>query len=125
MLAAANRLRLRQDFTLVYDRGDRYYGKHLKLRVYNPKIEAQADILDIKVGIVISKKVSKKAVVRNRIRRQIRAIIRSFLPQLNLKLNQNRDSNRIQIVITVVTASTIPSYQELQEDLVSLFSKFI
>ncbi len=130
MLAASNRLRLRKDFTVVYARGDRYYGKYLKLRVYSTKnlesleLKVCSDILDIKVGIVVSKKVSKKAVVRNRIRRQLRAIFRSFLPQLNQQLINQQLNQGLQIVITVVTVSTIPSYKELQEDLINLFSKF-
>jgi ribonuclease P protein component len=110
VLPASNRLRLRRDFTLVYAQGDRHYGKYLKLRVYNTNnLQAQSQL-----GIVVSKKVSKKAPIRNRVRRQIRAIFRGFLPQLKLGL---------QIVITVVTVSSIPSYPELQEDLTKLLNK--
>jgi ribonuclease P protein component len=109
VLSAPNRLRLRRDFTIVYNQGDRHHGKYLKLRVYNTNMQAQSQL-----GIVVSKKVSKKAVTRNRIRRQIRAIFRGFLPQLKLGL---------QIVITVATVSSIPSYPELQEDLTKLLNR--
>ena len=110
MLPVPNRLRRREDFTLVYAKGDRHYGKYLKLRVYNTKnLEAS-----VQVGIVVSKKYSKKAVVRNRIRRQLRAIFRTFLPQLK---------QGFQIVITVVAVSCMPSYLELQEDLTNLLIK--
>jgi ribonuclease P protein component len=107
VLPAANRLRLRQDFTVVYAKGDRYYGNFLKLRIYNThnlKVQTQ-------IGIVVSKKVSKKAVIRNQIRRQLRAIFRAFLPQLKQGL---------QIVVTV---SSISNYHELREDLTSLLFK--
>ncbi|AFY74384.1 ribonuclease P protein component [Synechococcus sp. PCC 7502] len=110
MLPAPNRLRRREDFTTVYSKGDRHYGKYLRLRVYNtnnPEAETQ-------IGIVVSKKFSKKAVIRNLIRRQIRAIFRAFLPQLRQGL---------QIVITVVTVSALPKYLELKEDLTNLLTK--
>lgn len=114
MLTAPNRLRRREDFAIIYAKGDRYHGKYLKLRVYNTKnLEAQ-----VQIGIVVSKKFSKKAVVRNRIRRQLREIFRTFLPQLNQVINQG-----FQIVITVVTVSSIPNYSELQEDLTNLLNK--
>jgi len=110
VLPASNRLRLRQDFAVVYAKGDRYYGKYLKLRVYNTKnLEAQ-----VQVGIVVSKKFSKKAVARNRIKRQLRAIFQAFLPQLKQGL---------QIVITVITVSDLPNYLQLQEDLIYLLTK--
>ena len=109
MLPALNRLRLRRDFTTVYNQGDRHHGKYLKLRVYNINMQAQSQL-----GIVVSKKVSKKAVTRNRIRRQIRAIFRAFLPQLK---------QGFQIVITVVMVSEIPSYLQLQEDLIYLLNR--
>ena len=110
MLPAPNRLRRRQDFTEVYAKGDRHYGKYLKLRVYDTKnLEVQTQ-----VGIVVSKKFSKKAVVRNRIKRQLRAILRAFLPQLK---------QGFQIVITVVTVSNLPNFLELQDDLANLLNR--
>jgi len=110
VLPAPNRLKLRRDFTTVYNQGDRHHGKYLKLRVYS----TNNLLAQVQLGVVISKKVSKKAVIRNRIRRQIRAIFRGFLPQLKQGL---------QIVITVITVPSIPSYPELQEDLTKLLSR--
>jgi ribonuclease P protein component len=67
-----------------------------------------------RIGIVVSKKVSKLAVTRNRFKRQLRAIFRQLLSQLK---------NGLQIVVTVTTVQSKPSYQELWDDLKNLLAK--
>jgi ribonuclease P protein component len=82
VLDPAHRLRKRQDFTTVFQRGGRHQTRHLVLQSYlrTPKV---GDIeAPTRIGISISQKVSKRAVVRNRIKRQLRAICRIFLKQL-------------------------------------------
>jgi len=83
-LPKANRLRHRNEFQAVYQKGGRCSGKYLVLRFLQEILPSEGDktLPPAKIGISISQKVSKKAVVRNRIKRQIRAIIRSLLPQL-------------------------------------------
>ena len=78
MLDSAHRLRKRQDFTTVYQRGSRYQTSHLILRSYQ-RVEGEAPT---RIGISISQKVSKRAVVRNQIKRQLRAICRLLLNKL-------------------------------------------
>jgi len=83
-LPKANRLRHRNEFQAVYQRGGRCSGKYLVLRFLQEILpsEGNGTLPPTKIGISISQKVSKKAVVRNRIKRQLRAIVREVLPQL-------------------------------------------
>jgi ribonuclease P protein component len=109
VLPNQNRLRRREDFAKVYAKGDRYRGNYLSLRVLfdsNPPLT--------RIGIVVSKKVSKLAVTRNRFKRQLRAIFRQLLSQLK---------SGLQIVVTVTTVQSKPSYQELWDDLKNLLAR--
>ena len=109
MLPNQNRLRRREDFAKVYANGDRYRGTYLNLKIL---FDSNAEFTQI--GIVVSKKVSKLAVTRNRFKRQLRAIFRQLLSQLK---------NGLQIVVTVTTVQSKPSYQELWDDLKNLLAK--
>jgi ribonuclease P protein component len=97
-LPRANRLRRRQDFSTVYQRGSRRRSKHLTLLTLKQKQLRQVnscskDVVETpaspqpqiptRIGISISQKVSKRAVVRNRIKRQIRAALRQLLPEIS------------------------------------------
>ncbi len=103
-----HRLKRRDDFGRLYQKGDRFKSKYLTLRVLKrnktllakPKQAAtsqpQAEPLSptmpsqpvplrtvpTRIGITISLKVDKRSVIRNRIRRQIQAVFRQFLPRL-------------------------------------------
>ena len=82
-LPKAHRLRNRQDYRAVYDRGIRRYSPHLTLVALFS--QAQANLVsnsETMIGVSISKKVSKKAVVRNRIKRQIKSVIRAKLTEM-------------------------------------------
>jgi ribonuclease P protein component len=109
VLPNQNRLRRREDFAKVYAKGDRYRGTYLNLRMF---IDSNDPLT--RIGIVVSKKVSKLAVTRNRFKRQLRAIFRQLLSQLK---------NGLQIVVTVTTVTSKPSYQELWDDLRNLLAK--
>jgi ribonuclease P protein component len=109
VLPNQNRLRRREDFAKVYAKGDRYRGKYLNLRIVCDRNEAFT-----RIGIVVSKKVSKLAVTRNRFKRQLRAIFRQLLSQLK---------DGLQIVVTVTTVQSKPSYQELWDDLKNLLAR--
>jgi ribonuclease P protein component len=110
VLPNQNRLRRREDFAKVYAKGDhRYRGTYLNLRIF---IDSNDPLT--RIGIVVSKKVSKLAVTRNRFKRQLRAIFRQLLSQLK---------NGLQIVVTVTTVQSKPSYQELWDDLKNLLAK--
>jgi len=109
VLPNQNRLRRREDFTKVYAKGDRYRGSYLSLKVL---FDSNATVTQI--GIVVSKKVSKLAVSRNRFKRQLRAIFRQLLSQLK---------SGLQIVVTVTTVQSKPSYQEIWDDLIKLLTR--
>jgi ribonuclease P protein component len=109
VLPNQNRLRRREDFAKVYAKGDRYRGTYLNLRIL-----CDSDEAFIKIGIVVSKKISKLAVTRNRFKRQLRAIFRQLLSQLK---------DGLQIVVTVTTVQSKPSYQELWDDLKNLLAR--
>lgn len=99
-LPQPHRLKRRDDFGRLYQKGSRYKSKHLTLRVLKrnrvlpltskalpaPGLGASTGKslrhLPTRVGISISSKVDKRAVVRNRIRRRIQAAIRQLLPRL-------------------------------------------
>jgi len=79
-LPKVNRLRQRQDFTIVYKRGIRRHGKHMTLRALRSGQPSHS--VATRIGISISQKVSKRAVVRNRIKRRIRSSLRQLLPSM-------------------------------------------
>ena len=90
-LPRVNRLKRRQDFSLVYQQGNRYKSRHLTLRVLRQLSTKSSPLLrspdplspwPIRVGIVVSLKVNKRAVVRNLIRRRLQAAFYHLLPYL-------------------------------------------
>ncbi len=95
-LPRANRLKHREDFNRIYQKGRRFKTDHLTLRVvsrvgvngstFSSKAKPGTS-LPTRIGISISVKVDKRSVVRNRIRRQIQAIFRQFLPYLRPNLD--------------------------------------
>jgi ribonuclease P protein component len=97
-LPKQHRLKRRQDFSSVYQRGTRFKSNHLMLRRLRRSVSAvklnsspqnnpplqhdHAHQQPTRIGISISTKVDKRAVVRNRLRRQIQALVRRHLPNL-------------------------------------------
>jgi ribonuclease P protein component len=81
VLCQLHRLRKRQDFALVYQRGKSFYGVNLFVRVRLTRSEPAAPLSPARFGISVSQKVSKRAVQRNRIKRQLRAACRQLLPR--------------------------------------------
>ncbi len=80
MLPRPNRLTRTRDFELLFAQGRFAGGAFVTLKFwkidpnFEPKRELKAD--DLKIGILVSKKVSKRAVIRNRLKRQVREIVR-------------------------------------------------
>lgn len=128
-LSRANRLKLRRDFDLVYQRGTRQRGKHLTLRLLRQKRSIADRPKQLtqgqpnppggsvqptpRIGISISQKVHKRAVVRNRIKRQLRAVCRQLLP----RLAQGWD-----LVITVHPQALQCDYQQFLQELEQLLT---
>jgi ribonuclease P protein component len=93
-LPKQHRLKRRQDFSLVYQRGTRFKSEHFLLRrlrrsplslsaAQPPAANPAVPPLSTRVGISISTKVDKRAVVRNRLRRRIQALFRQHLATLS------------------------------------------
>jgi len=111
-LPKANRLRHRNQFKAVYQKGERCSGKYLVLlllREVSPN-----DVSPPQVGISISLKVSKKAVVRNRIKRQIRAIMQGLLPQF---------PQGLKLVVIVKPQAQMCQYEDFLRELRELLIK--
>jgi ribonuclease P protein component len=82
-LPQPHRLRRRQDFHAVYQRGKRRQGTYLTIvSLYYPSDDRSSDLPASRFGISIGHKFSKKAVVRNLLKRRIKASIRQLLPQI-------------------------------------------
>jgi ribonuclease P protein component len=81
------RLRRRNDFQQVYQKGRRRTGIHLSVTVL-PKprslngLNQPATLTNTCFGISISKKVSKKAVVRNLVKRRIKGALRQSIDRI-------------------------------------------
>lgn len=103
-LSKEHRLKRRDDFSRVYQKGSRLKSAHLSLRVlkrnFTPtakvKLRIEPGCVDIqseqhtfacslptRIGVSISSKVAKRAVVRNRMRRQIQAIFRHLMSRIS------------------------------------------
>jgi ribonuclease P protein component len=113
MLPKQNRLRTRQDFSKVYQKGIRLNRFALGLRAYQHSADAQEQ-QPLRVGISISSKVSKRAVVRNRIKRQLRSALRQLLPKLK---------NGWDLVIVVYPNAVQCDYSEFLQQLKQLLAQ--
>jgi len=77
MLKKQNRLRGEKDFEKIIKKGERFWDIFLFLKVI------KNNLMIVRVGLVISRKVSKKAVERNRIKRQLSEILRIKINEIN------------------------------------------
>ena len=113
-LPKQHRLRRRQDFSAVYQKGLRRSSAHLILRALRlkPEIEQAKSSQPIQVGVSISQKVSKRAVVRNRIKRHIRAAVQKLLPLLG---------DDWRVVIVVKPNATQCGCEQILQELEQLF----
>lgn len=80
MLPRPNRLTRTRDFELLFAQGRFAGGAFVTLKFWkiDPNFEPKRELKveDLKIGILVSKKVSKRAVVRNRLKRQVREVLR-------------------------------------------------
>ncbi len=83
MLPRSNRLTRTRDFELLFAQGRFAGGAFVTLKFWkiDPDFAPKRALTtaDLKIGILVSKKVSKRAVIRNRLKRQVREIIRLLL----------------------------------------------
>lgn len=119
----AYRLRRRQDFQLVYQKGRRRAGTYMSVTVLTNALSATSSgstQLSSRFGIVIGKKVSKRAVVRNRIKRRIKGAIRELIVGTSLGGSPYRI--RPGHLVTIVCRSVITEceYDEILRELKKL-----
>ena len=79
MLAKENRLRLKNDFKRVFEKGKFYQEGFLAVKI----LSNDSDVS--RFGFIVSKKISKKAVVRNKIKRRLRESVRLKLKNGSIK----------------------------------------
>ena len=85
MLPRPNRMTRTRDFELLFPHGRFAGGAFVTLKFWRfvPDFQPRRQInsTDLKIGILVSKKVSKRAVVRNRLKRQVREVVRLLLKE--------------------------------------------
>lgn len=108
-----NRLLKRRDFLRLQANGIKLFSRSF-LIFLQPLGEASLPS-DSKVGITVSKKVARDSNKRNLVRRRVRECCRlSLLPDLKAGL---------EFVIVVKISALTLSFQEIQNELIKLFSK--
>lgn len=96
-----------KDFDIIIEKGR--YKKSKNFVIYNK----ESDYNFPRFGLAVGKKVGN-AVIRNKIKRQFRMI---------LTKNKNLFSNHQDYIIIVKRSSLMQSFQELENELVSLMEK--
>lgn len=108
MLAKKYRLTKEKDFSLIFKKGKRIFGRYLSVS-YLP-----TGLPDSRFAVVVANKISKKATKRNTVKRKIREIIR-----LNLKTI----SPVGDFVINVLSTGLDADYAVLEKDFLQVIKK--
>jgi ribonuclease P protein component len=108
MFAAANRLRRKADFDLVYRE-----GKTLRTRLFRIKTRPNG-LTALRFGVVVPNKLIKRATERNRKKRQAREAVKTLLP----RLTPGHD-----VVLLAQGEAVAATYQEILADLETGFQK--
>ena len=110
MLAKENRLRLKNDFKKVFEKGKFYQERFLAVKI----LSNESDIS--RFGFIVSKKISKKAVVRNKIKRRLRESVR-------LKFKNGSIKNGFDAVILTRPQIIDKKFVEIDEVIGKLLEK--
>lgn len=120
MLPRPNRLTRTRDFELLFAQGRFAGGAFVTLKFWRivPEFQPRRQLAatDLKIGILVSKKVSKRAVVRNRIKRQVREVVR-------LLLKENRIPIGYLLVFSVKAEARGQEYVTLETDVKNVLSR--
>ncbi|MFQ6110374.1 MAG: ribonuclease P protein component [Candidatus Aminicenantales bacterium] len=98
------KIQKREEFRLIYSKGERFSSHSFSLFVLGKGFGKG------RLGITVTKKVGK-AVKRNRIKRMIREIFRK---------NKDKFGERIDIIVHTRPEAANKSYQELEEEFLTL-----
>jgi len=111
-------LQLNYEFSRVYKRGQRFYGKYVLLhifkrdsRVYKGRVRIPDDIN--RIGVTASKKV-RTAVLRNRMRRLLRESYRTHEPFIKTGYD---------MILMIRDPEAVPTFSLLHEDIKHLLRK--
>lgn len=110
MLSKKNRFHGNGSVRRVLGRGTSIRGKNMSMRYFESKI-------DIKVAVIVSKKISKSAVVRNRIRRRVFEAVR-----LQSIKNNNLLKGEYIFLVHNVKLETTP-YADIENEVKGLLNK--
>ena len=120
MLPRPNRLTRTRDFELLFAQGRVAGGAFVTLKFWRivPDFQPRRQLTttDLKIGILVSKKVSKRAVVRNRIKRQVREIVR-------LLLKENKIPIGYLLVFSIKAEAKDQEYVLLEVDLKNVLTR--
>lgn len=108
MSPVLQRLSKEKDFKKINALGKSFFSPLFRLKVLSNKSQLS------RFAVVVTTKTSKKATVRNRIKRQIKEIVR--LEGRNIKAGAD-------FIIMVKSPALGKDYQDLEKDLLSLFTK--
>lgn len=108
MLPKANRLKKKNDFKAVMEKGKGFKEDFLYLKT------AKNGLKTSRFGFVVSKKFSSKAVLRNNIRRKLREIVRIKVDNIKKGLD---------VVIIVRPGLEISDFWDIENKMNNLFKK--
>ncbi len=108
MLPGKYKLKKESHFKKVFQKGESYQEKFMRLKVLKNDLEIS------RFAFIVSLKISKKAAQRNKVRRQLEEIVR---------LRLNRIKPGLDLIISVNPEITKENYRAIEKNLLSLFRK--
>ncbi len=120
MLLQKNRLKRKRDFDITYKHGRFFRGAFITLKIW--KVDPEAfpkrgfSTEDLKVGVVVGKKVYKSAVKRNRIKRQVREVFRLLVKERAMK-------SGFFVVCMVQSLPEDITYGKIEKDVMKVLTK--
>lgn len=119
MFSFVHRLTKKRDIEITLKKGKRRRGQfcHLVIWRVGPKLFPARGFSteDMKVAVVVGKKVSKKATVRNKLKRQTREVMKSAMKESLIRPGTF-------IVCLVQPTATSATFTDLKQDLYALLS---
>ena len=120
MLPKEYRLKKKTDIDIVFAHGRGVHGNLVGIKVWHivpdqfPKRGYEKD--QLRIAVVVGKKVEKRAVYRNRIKRQIREVLR-------LLLQKNKIRHGSMVVVFAKPGIIGSTYEEISADVIDTLSR--
>ena len=120
MLLQKNRLKRKRDFDITYKHGHFFRGTYITVKVWkiDPEVFPKRgfSVEDVKIGVVVGKKVYKSAVKRNRIKRQVREVFRLLVKERAMK-------SGFFVVCMVQSLPEDITYGKIEKDVMKVLTK--